>query len=334
MSIETKSNPNPYDDSQQNHELSSTESQTTEEPKDLTAKQLRLKMHPDHKPSVLEKLNTPAKKFAAGVTAAVVVLTAGYGASKLAESIGEQSEDDETHAEAPVVPGQVETTAPQPNVEKSPLDDPSNIEPVKTAAPNPQESESTSEQVTSIELKAGQSPEALAKNLFEGVFPQWNMAGTTDEMVEETTNYLATNGDTKLNEYYSSIAKKNSEKYSKAIFGPSPDERQQEITGDFKDVNAFALQMHYMTSDDEESYKLWNTVHTAEVSSESGTKRTLYITYTEHDNSKTGVNRANEIFANSGSVGIDGKKKAAQVTFDSASGSEIVTSYTVVPLNQ
>lgn len=119
MSIETK----PFSSS---NDEPNPQSNPTEQ---VTAQDIRLQVNPDHKPSILEKLDTKGKRFAAALTAIALTLGAGVGATKMAEAIS----DSKAVAEDPA--GQGEATTPQQTTEPTPLANPSNIAPLETTAP-------------------------------------------------------------------------------------------------------------------------------------------------------------------------------------------------------
>lgn len=193
-----------------------------------------------------------------------------------------------------------------------------------SAASPPEPPAVTSE---SIEIKAGQTPEALGKHLFEVAFPSWNMAGADDKIHDKVMDFVVENGNTQLEGFYRELAAENTAIFSSALLS---DTLRPEVAKDFQSINMWLMDMRFRTDDDEEPYKVWNTVESSTLVSTSGTTRTVLITFTSHDNSKTGVNTAEKYISAGGE--IDGDKSQAQVTFDGASGTEKITSYTVVPL--
>ena len=217
-------------------------------------------------------------------------------------------------------------TTTQPTTEPSPFASPSNIIPLETA------SQTASPEVTanpsqSLEIKTGQSPEALGKNLFEVALPNWHMAGADDKIFDKVLNYVMKNGYSQLEGYYRELAKENTAAFSSALLS---DTLRPEVAKGFEHVNMWVMDTRMRTNDDAEPYKVWNTVESSTLVSTSGTTRTVLVTLTSHDNSKTGVNTAEKYIP--AGLEIDGDKFEAQVTFDSASGSEKITSYTVLTI--
>ncbi len=236
----------------------------------------------------------------------------------LATYLGMNSHNDENQppqptpsASAPVTPGTQEATPPT------------------TPAP---EKTVGSEKSSSIELKAGQTPEALAKNLFEGVFPRWNMASANQDTTKEIDEYVITNGDSKMADYYKVIAQKNTSIFIKALFIEGSTKDLPAIVAKYEEVNTWVINMYDLTSHDEEPYKVWNAVQTTKVVSKEGTKTTIQVNFTEHDNSKSGLNHADKLLAQQGQgAAFDGNKRTATITFDSASGSEKILSLDIIP---
>jgi len=179
----------------------------------------------------------------------------------------------------------------------------------------------------SLEIKTGQSPEALGKNLFEVALPNWNMASVDDKLTDKVMDYVTKNGNSQLEGFYKDLAKDNTAAFSSALLS---DTLRPEVAKDFEYINMWVMDMRFRTNDDTEPYKVWNTVESSTLVSTSGTTRTVLITFTSHDNSKTGVNTAEKYISAGGE--IDGDRSQAQVTFDSASGTEKITSYTIVPV--
>lgn len=191
-----------------------------------------------------------------------------------------------------------------------------------TAAP-----EATTAPPRPIEIQTGQTPEALGKNLFEVAIPNWIMTGTDDQTINKVRAYITENGNSQLAGFYTKLAKENSAIHGNAILS---DTLRPEVRTDFEEINAWVMDMNRRTSRDEVRYKVWHTVESSTLVSTSGTTRTILITFTSHDNSEDGVNKAKELISEAGR--INGDKSQAQVTFDSASGTEKITSYTVVPV--
>jgi hypothetical protein len=186
--------------------------------------------------------------------------------------------------------------------------------------------EATELSVSSIEIKAGQTPEALGRNLFEVAFPNWYIAGADEKLSDKVTDYIVKNGDSQLESFYRDLAQENTAVFSEALFS---DTLRPEVAADFEQINMWVMDMRFRTSDNEEPYRLWNTVESSELSSESGSTRTVLVTFTTRDNSKSGVNSAGKFIA--AGTELDGDKSEALITFDGASGIEKITSFTVVP---
>jgi hypothetical protein len=305
-----------------NQAPSSNENNTSEQAIVVTptASETRDSIHPDRKKSILEKLDTPVKQILAFLAIAGVAGGAGVGGLKVVEGMADNSHssDKQSNATGPTIAGQEVTN--QPTVEAHPSVSPSNLGPLETAAPTQE-----TDPATQYELKAGQTPEAVAKNLFEKVLPEWDMAGTNKTMVDKVTQYVMANGKTKLGDYYKELAQQNTPAFKKGLFGDTPAPEITKVVNDFENINTFVLDMYYRTSDDNEPYKTWNSVESVQVLAETASTRQLQIQLTEHDNATTGVNSALKYMGTEGS--FEGKKRTIIVSLKTVGDKEIVTSF-------
>lgn len=272
--------------------------------------------------------NTKSREgFSTQAKVAATILTLGALAGGAAgvnylsthtEAVAPSDQNNDNNDKAPNA-----TTSPTPEATSS--TDPANIIPLETATPSV---EQTAAVPSNLEIKAGQTPEALAKNVMEN-FTSWDMAGASPEATEATINYVVENGDTQLAAYFDGLAKKNSPAYVDALFEDPSSSIAKQTATNREVVNAWVLNMQLLTSNDQETYKLWTTVDSVEVMSEKGSERILRIHYTEHDNSNSGVNHANTL----NQKPFDGTKHSMVVAFNSASGSEKISSMVIDPFN-
>lgn len=196
MSIEARRNPDSQEDPRHINAAESTELTDTTALADLTPAELRQKMNPNRKPSILERLDTRGKKFGAGVLVFTTLVGAGFAAGKVLEGPGEQKPGGEAEPAATSLPtaGQTEIATAQPTAEVTPSVSPSNITPLETAAPTLDTKEQL---IASLELSAEKYPDvaSLGKAIMVDRYTAWkNHAGTqeaNDEYMDPSTNKTA-----------------------------------------------------------------------------------------------------------------------------------------------